>query len=119
MIKLKRVAAIILWSSGLSITTLGQPFSYIYIQGDKTVPFYVKMEGKMQPRYGRNYCIIPELNPGIVHIEILFQQRVLPPQQFTIQVPENGFRGFLLNKKGNSYVLYDLQKKRDLEPGEQ
>ncbi len=53
----------------------------------------------MLPRYGKNYCIISELATGTIHIEILFQQRVLPPQKFTLQVPENGYRGFLLNKQ--------------------
>lgn len=81
------------------------------------MPFYVKLEGKMQPRYGKNHCIIAELDPGTIHIEILFQQRILPSQKFTIQVPEHGCRGFLLNKQGSSYALYDLQQKKYLAPG--
>ena len=69
----------------------------------------------MMQRYGKNYNIISELNPGPVHLEILFQQRMFPPQKFTIQVPENGFRGFLLSKQGNdSFALYDLQRKQYL-----
>ena len=92
-----------------------QPFSYIYIQGDKGTPFYVKMEGKMLPRYGKNYCIIPELNPGPIHIEILFQQNAMPSRKFTIEVPENGYRGFLLTAKDGSYELYDLQKNITLD----
>ena len=91
-----------------------QPFSYIYIQGDKTIPFYVKVEGKMQARYGKNYCIIPQLKAGPVHIDILFQQNVLPSQSFTIDVPENGSRGFLLDKQKDGYALYDLQTKKYL-----
>jgi hypothetical protein len=94
----------------------GQPLSYIYIQGDKNVPFYVKMEGKMQPRYGKNHCIISELRPGPIQIEVLFQQRVLPSQKFTIQVPENGYRGLLLNKQADTFALYDLQQKKYLGP---
>jgi hypothetical protein len=92
-----------------------QPNSYIYIQGDKTIPFYVKVEGKMQPRYGKNYCIIPQLKAGKVNIEILFQQNILPPQSFTIDVPENGYRGFLLDKQKEGYALYDLQTKKYLD----
>ena len=94
----------------------GQPYSYIYIQGDKTTPFYVKMEGKMQPRYGKNYCIISELTPGTVNIEILFQQNVYPSEKFTIEVPANGARGFLLDKHKDGYALYDLQKKDYIMP---
>jgi hypothetical protein len=102
------------------VHALAQPFSYLYIQGDKETPFYVKMEGKMLPRYGKNYCIISELNPGPVHLEILFQQRIFPSQKFTIQVPENGSRGFLLNKQEHGFALYDLQQKKYLDSvGEQ
>src|ERR1039457_5924954 len=80
-------------------------YSYVYIQGDKVTPFYVKMEGVMMPRYGKNYCILSELMPGPIHIEILFQQNIFPHQKFTIQVPENGYRGFLLNKQEHGFVL--------------
>lgn len=96
---------------------VGQPFSYVYIQGDKVTPFYVKMDSVMMPRYGKNYCILSELAPGPIHIEILFQQRVFPSQHFTIQVPENGYRGFLLSKQEVGFVLYDLQQKKYLGPG--
>jgi hypothetical protein len=102
----------------LSSTAISQPFSYIYIQGDKETPFYVKREGQMEPRYGKNHCIIPELNAGPIHIEILFQQRVLPGQKFVIDVPENGYRGFLLTKQDKGFALYDLQKKDYLRPTE-
>jgi len=91
---------------------VAQPFSYVYIQGDKITPFYVKMDGQMLPRYGKNYSIISELEPGPIHIEILFQQRVYPSQQFTIDVPENGYRGFLLMRQADSFALYDLQTKK-------
>ena len=104
----------------LNANAVAQPFSYLYIQGDKETPFYVKMEGKMLPRYGKNYCIISELNPGPVHLEILFQQRIYPSQKFTIQVPENSSRGFLLNKQEIGFALYDLQQKKYLDSvGEQ
>lgn len=88
-----------------------QPFSYIYIQGDKEIPFYVKMEGEMMPRYGKNYYILAELTPGKKNIEILFQQRAYPSRKFTIDVPENGYRGFLIDRHDSVVALYDLQHK--------
>lgn len=91
-----------------------QPFSYVYIQGDKETPFYVKLDGKMMPRYGKDYCILSELSGGTIHIEVLFQQHAFPPQKFTVKVPEAGYRGFLLNKQGSSFALYDLQQKKYL-----
>ena len=114
LLKYCMLACILVWAA----TVTAQPFSYVYIQGDKLTPFYVKMEGQMLPRYGKNYCIISELVPGPIHIEILFQQRVLPSQKFTVDVPENGYRGFLLNKKDHGFDLYDLQEKKYIEPVE-
>jgi len=85
-------------------------FAYLYIQGDKQTPFYVKLEDAMQPRFGKNYCIIPKLAPGPARIEILFQQNIYPSRKFTVQIPEGGSRGFLLVKLDGGYALYDLQQ---------
>lgn len=92
-------------------------FSYVYIQGDKNVPFYVKFEDQMLPRYGKNYSIIPQLAPGVINVQILFQQNIYPPQKFAISVPENGFRGFLLMRKNNAFTLYDIQQQFYLQEG--
>ena len=103
----------------LAGNTNAQQLSYVYIQGDKDMPFYVKVEGKMQARYSGNYCIIPKLHAGPLHIEILFQQNILPARAFTILVPENGYRGLLLDKQKDGYVLYDLQAKKYLDVHEE
>ena len=92
-----------------------QPLSYIYIQGDKKLPFYVLLEGKMTSRYGKNYTIIPELKGGTYNIDVIFQQRIVPSRRFVIDVPENGYRGFLLDKVNDTYELYDLQTKTYLK----
>ncbi len=89
----------------------------MYIQGDKQTPFYVKFEDEMLPRYGKNYCIISQLAPGPIKIQILFQQNVYPVQTFNIQVPENGTRGFLLTQKGDAFSLYDIQQQFYLPAG--
>jgi len=91
--------------------------SFIYIQGDKEIPFYVKLEGIMTERFGKNYSIIPNLPSGTTHIQILFQQNILPPQDYEIIVPKDGFRGFLLYKKDSTYCLYDLYQQFYLKPG--
>ncbi len=90
--------------------------SYIYIQGDKQTPFYVKVNGNMQPRYGKNYCIIPKLQAGPLEIEILYQQNAYAPQTYTFTVPENSQRGFLLARKDTAYALYDIDAKNYLYP---
>lgn len=92
-------------------------FSYVFIQGDKATPFYVKFEDQMLPRYGKNYSIISQLVPGPINIQILFQQNTYPPQKFTVVVPENGFRGFLLMQKNGVFSLYDVHQQFYLQPG--
>ncbi len=89
----------------------GNSYSYVYIEGDKLTPFYVKMEGQMLPRMAQNYCIIPNLDAGVTNIEILFQQNTYPAQKFAINIPEAGRRGFVLQKVNDrQFALYDLQQ---------
>jgi hypothetical protein len=97
---------------------MAKDYAYIYIEGDKQTPFYVKLEGQMMPRLGKNYCIIPNLDAGVTNIEILFQQNLFPPQQFAIKIPEGGSRGFLLKKiNDRQFALYDLQQGFSLVSG--
>ena len=100
-----------------SAISVAQDFSYIYIQGDKKTPIYTKVEGVMMPRYGKNYALISRLAPGPLNVEILFQQNEFPPLTFTILVPENGKRAFLLNRKGDEFSLFDLEQNFYLKPG--
>jgi hypothetical protein len=113
--KMKYILCII--AVALSAQAMAQTFSYIYIQGDKQTPFYVKFEDEMLTRYGKNYYIISELAPGPIALQILFQQNLYPPQKFVIQVPERGFRGFLLTKKENQFFLYDIHQQFYLPAG--
>jgi hypothetical protein len=98
------------------ISSYAQDFSYVYIQGDKKTPLYVKVEGEMAPRYGKNYALLSRLAPGPLNIDILFQQNEYPPLHFTVMVPENGQRAFMVNKKGDNFTLYDLEQHFDLKP---
>lgn len=91
--------------------SFAKSYAYIYIEGDKQTPFYVKLEGQMLPRQGKNYCIIPNLDAGITNIEILFQQNKYPPQKFVIKVPAEGSRGFVLHKVNDrQFALHDMQQ---------
>ena len=103
----------------VSLHASANRFSYVYIQGDKQIPFYVKLEDDMLPRYSKNYTIIPQLAAGAINIQILFQQNEYPVQRFTIQVPQDGYRGFLLTKRDNAFALFDIQQHFYLLPGEE
>jgi hypothetical protein len=111
------LSTILLLLSACVADAAGGRFSYLYIQGDKQTPFYVKLEDAMQPRYGKNYCIIPKLAPGPAHIEVLFQKNEHPAQKFTVLIPEGGSRGFLLVKADHGFMLYDLQQNFYLPAG--
>ncbi len=107
---------VILLFAGMG-SSVAQDYSYVYIQGDKSIPFYVKLEGEMLPRYGKNYAIISRLEPGIISLEILFQQNTYPPHTFRINVPENSNRSFLLTKRTEGFSLFDLQQGFYLQAG--
>lgn len=84
--------------------------SALYIQGDKNTPIYVKVEGQMMPRQGMNYCIVPGLEAGSAHFEVLFQGNKYPVQKYLITIPEDGVRGLLLTKVDDqNFALFDLQ----------
>jgi hypothetical protein len=95
-----------------------QNTSYLFIQGDKEKPFYVKVDGVMSNRYGKNYCIFPKLKAGTSKMEILYEQSTLPAQEYSIVIPNNAFRAFLLTKKDGNYALYDIHQQFYLKPSD-
>ena len=105
-----------IFSSGTICLGQEQKYSTLYIQGDKVNPFYVKINGKMQPRYSKNYCIIPKLAAGKLNVDILFQMNAYPAESFTVDVPENGSMAYMLSQKSETFVLYDLKTKTYLFP---
>lgn len=94
-----------------TLTSIAQynDYAYVYIEGDKETPFYVKMEGKMMPRLAQHYAVLANLDAGVTNIEILFQQNKYAPVKFAIKVPKNGARGMVLRRVDDNFVLYDLQ----------
>lgn len=99
-----------------SATNAAAQDAYLYIQGDKSIPFYVKIDSVMQPRYGKNHCIVPRRPAGKVNVQILFQQNAYPAKFFTIDMPAKGHRGFLLNRQDEAFTLYDLDTKATINP---
>lgn len=111
------LSALLLWPFCLQV--FGQHgYAYFYFEGNQETPFYVKVEGQMQPRYGQNYFIIPNLGEGYTHFEILFQQNKYPPQKFLLDVPDGGFRGFTLHKVNDKqFSLFDIQQRKYIIAG--
>ena len=92
--------------------------AYIYIEGEKSIPFYVKVEGQMQSRLSKHYFIINQLAAGPTNIEIQFQKNEYPAQKFLINVPASGERSFMLKKvNAQTFSLFDLDQNRYLMAG--
>lgn len=84
--------------------------SALYFQGDKETGIYVKVEGKMMERLSRNFVIVPGLEAGVAHFEVLFEQNAYPAQHYRIQIPQDGIRGFILTKVDDrNFALFDIQ----------
>jgi hypothetical protein len=90
--------------------------SYIYIQGDKELPFYAALDGKMSERYGVNHVTIPGTTPGRHELTISFRRNEMPPETFHIDVPPSYHCGYLLVLKEGHYVLYNIETKTYLAP---
>lgn len=90
--------------------SIAQDFSYLYLQGDKKVPIYVKLEGTMMPRSSKNYALLSKLAPGPANIEILFQQNIYPATKFSILIPPNSKRAFIVQYKDSMVQLYDIEQ---------
>lgn len=106
------IAGVLAFTPGAKVSAQ----AYVYIQSDKSLPFYVRINGAMQQRYSKYYCIAPKLKPGKTEVEILFQQNAWPAQKFMIDVPATGKCGFILNKEGDNFSLYDLETKNKIAP---
>lgn len=115
--RLKYFILLLFIFSGVFNEVKAQDFSYVYIQGDKKKPIYVKVEGVMMPRLSKNYTLLSRLAPGPMHIDILFQQNEYPSVSFNILVPEHGKRAFLLQKKDSVFALFDIEQNFYLMPG--
>lgn len=89
--------------------------SYLYIQSDKSTPIYVKVNGVMQQRYSKYYCIAANLKPGKTTIEILFQQNIFSPQTFIVNIPENGKVGYMLTRNGDIFALAETGTNNKVE----
>ncbi|HRP90026.1 MAG TPA: DUF4476 domain-containing protein [Edaphocola sp.] len=94
-----------------NLGALAQDFNdaVVYIQGNKEVPIYVKMEGQMMPRYGKDYTLLYNLASGPLHLEIQFQQNQYPSQKFVLNIQPSSQRSLVLTKVAeNKFALYDL-----------
>lgn len=105
----------LLVASGLA----AQDASYfVYIQHEKQLPFYVKLNGKLLSSSTKGYVILPRLQAGKVPVTIGFPKSEAPEQQYVIRLTGKRDYGFLLKGTGDKeYALYDLQTFATLKSG--
>ncbi|GAA0536377.1 DUF4476 domain-containing protein [Chitinophaga japonensis] len=82
---------------------------FVYIQHERSQPFYVKYKGKLLSSSERGYIILSELPAGTLPITIGFPKNESPEQQFRIRLGKHD-QGFLLKHMDDkTYALYNLQ----------
>lgn len=115
-LKLLYLFCCLLVSSGLAAQDASSYF--VYIQHEKQLPFYVKLEGKMLSSSVKGYVILPKLPQGKVPVTIGFPKSEAPEQSYTLRLTGQRDYGFLLKNTGdNDYALYDLQTFATLKSG--
>ena len=77
---------------------------YIYIQSERSQPFYVRFDGKLLSSSDKGYLIIPKLPAGTANMRIGFAKSEVPEQQYMVKVGGANDQGYLLKPDG----LYNL-----------
>ena len=56
--------------NGVVLNAQDKNDAFVYIQGDKQTPIYVKMEGEMQARYSKHFVILNVLAAARLHLDV-------------------------------------------------
>ena len=89
---------------------------YLYLQGDKELPFYAMLDGKMCERYGLNHVTVSGISGGNHELVVSFRRNEMPPEKFSVEMLAGYHRAFLLVLKDRIYKLYDLEAKTYIDP---
>ena len=80
---------------------------FIYIQSENTIPFFVKMNQKVQSSSPSGYIILSGLKDSTYNFSVGFPGKT-EENKFSVTVNKED-RGFLLKTLGNENGLFDLQ----------
>lgn len=85
------------------------PHYFVYIQSEKSQPFYIKYKGQVLSSSDKGYLILSEIPPGTTQVTVGFPKNEAPEQLFYLKMSRND-QGYLLKKgSDDAYALYDLQ----------
>jgi hypothetical protein len=93
------------------------PEYFIYLQSERSQPFYVRYEGKVLSSSDKGYLIISKVHAGTASLRIGFANGSSSEQQFLVKVSGNNDQGYLIKKNGDEgYALYNLQTFAAIRP---
>lgn len=102
----------------LQMTAQDQQY-FVYIQSERSQPFYVRYDGKLIPSSDRGYLILSKMPAGTASLRIGFAKSDAPERQYLVRVSGPGDQGFLLKKDGDrGYALFNLQTYAVTRPSE-
>lgn len=90
---------------------------FVYIQSERSQPFYVRYDGKLIPSSDRGYLILSKMPAGTASLRIGFAKSEAPERQFLVKVSGPADQGFLLKQdaeRGTS--LFNLQTYAVIRP---
>lgn len=91
---------------------------YIYIQSERSQPFYVRFDGKLLSSSDKGYIIIPKLPAGTANMRIGFAKSEVPEQQYMVKVGGANDQGYLLKQDG-LYNIVTFAATRPVKKGEE
>ncbi len=93
---------------------------FVYIQSERSQPFYVRYDGRLMPSSDRGYIILSKMPAGTASLRIGFAKSDAPERQYLVKVTGPGDQGYLLKQDGDrGYALFNLQTFAVIRPGEE
>ncbi|MCK7559537.1 hypothetical protein MKQ70_33050 [Chitinophaga sedimenti] len=104
---------------GGSLSAQDKTNYFVYIQNEKSQPFYLKYKGQVLSSSPKGYIILPKMEQGdAVPVTVGFPKNEYPEQSFLIKVNRRD-QGLLLKNTGEEgFALYDLQTFNITKAGE-
>jgi hypothetical protein len=105
---------------GMAFRMVAQDQQYfVYIQSERSQPFYVRYDGKLIPSSDRGYVILSKMPAGTASLRIGFAKSDAPERQYLVRVTGPADQGYLLKQDGDrGYALFNLQTFAVIRPGE-
>lgn len=114
---LKRFLFILVILTGSFRIDAQDPEYFIYLQSERSQPFYVRYDGKLLSSSDKGYLIISRMHAGTASLRIGFANSNSPEQQFLVRLTGSNDQGYLIKKDGdNGYALYNLQTFAAIRP---